>query len=233
MIALATALACLTIAIAALGAEAPGAGDGPGVLVFGGTRGVGLETVRLLRAQGQAVTVLVRPTSDTADLKETGATLVTGDALNRPSVDAAFTSGAFRAVVSTLSGKGKDGRYADSDGNINAMDAALAAGVQRFVLVSSVGVGDSKDALPWIARVMLKSFLAQKGLAEDHLVASSLNYTIIRPGNLNNDEATDSALLTEDRAAGGSISRRDVARLIVSVLDDPDAYGKVYAAIDR
>lgn len=230
---LATALAGLTVTVAAVGADKPGASEGPGVIVFGGTRGVGLETVRLLRAQGQAVTVLVRATSDTAALKETGATLVTGDALNRPAVDAAFASGAFRAVVSTLSGKGKDGRYADSDGNINAMDAALAAGVQRFVLVSSVGVGDSKDALPWIARVMLKSFLAQKGLAEDHLVASSLNYTIIRPGNLNNDEATDSAVLTEDRAAGGSISRRDVARLLVGAIDDPATYRKVYTAIDR
>lgn len=230
MIRLFIALGCSAAVMGSAFADA-GAGD-PGVLVLGGTRGVGLETVRLLRERGNAVTVLVRESSDTAELKATGARLVVGDALDRASVDAAFGSGNFRAVVSTLSGKGKDGRYADSEGNINGMDGAVANGVDRFVLVSSVGVGDSRDALPWIARVMLKSFLANKGLAEDHLYASSLDYTVIRPGNLNNDEATGTGILTEDRSAGGSISRAEVARLLVGILDDPEAYGKVYAAIE-
>ena len=223
----------LAVAAALLAGGAPAADTRPGVLVFGGTRGVGLETVRLLRDSGEAVTVLVRASSDTAALKTTGATLVVGDALDRASVDAAFASGQFRAVVSTLAGKGDGGRYADSEGNINAMDAAAAAGVNRFILVSSIGVGDSKDALPWIARVMLKGFLENKGLAEDHLFGTSLDYTVIRPGNLNNDDASDRAILTEDRSAGGSISRRSVAQLLVDALDDPATYRKVYAAIDR
>lgn len=229
----ALALGCLAASFMAVGADAPAYSGSAGVLVFGGTRGVGLETVRLLRAQGQPVTVLVRESSETAELKTTGATLVVGDALDRASVDAAFAAGNYRAAVSTLSGKGDNGRYADSDGNINAIDAAAAAGVKRFILVSSVGVGDSKDALPWIAHLMLKSFLKHKGMAEDHLFASPLDYTVIRPGNLNNDEASEQAILTEDRSAGGSISRRSVAQLIVGALDDPATYRKVYAAIDR
>lgn len=233
MMRMALTLGCLAATFTAIGAEHRSVSEGRGVLVFGGTQGVGLETVRLLREQGRPVTVLVRASSDTAALKTTGAALVVGDALDRASVDAAFASGKFGAAVSTLSGKGDGGRYADSEGNINAMDAAAAAGVNRFVLVSSVGVGDSKDALPWIARVMLKSLLKHKGMAEDHLYTTTLDYTVIRPGNLNNGEGSDNAILTEDRTAGGSISRRDVARLMVGVLDDPDAYGKVYAAIER
>lgn len=224
---------CVAAILAVADAGAATAAESPGVLVFGGTRGVGLETVRLLHARGEAVTVLVRESSDTAALANTGARLVTGDALDRPSVEAAFATGDFRAVISTLSGKGKDGRYADSEGNINAMDAAKAAGVQRFVLVSSIGVGDSENALPWIARFMLRSFLEQKGLAEAHLFKSGLSYTVIRPGNLSNDDTSDTAMLTEDPTVGGGISRRDVARLLVDALDDPATYGKVYSAIDR
>ncbi|MDJ0926513.1 MAG: SDR family oxidoreductase [Gammaproteobacteria bacterium] len=208
------------------------ADDQPGILVLGGTRGVGLETVKLLLARGDAVTVLVRPTSDLTALNMTEATLVVGDALDRDSVDAAFASGEFRAVVSTLSGKGKDGKMADAEGNINGIDAAVAAGVNRFVLVSSIGVGDSKEALPWIARFMLRGFLEAKGRGEDHLFVSGLDYTIIRPGNLDNDDATGRGILTEDRSAGGSISRSEVARLVVEVLDQPAAFRKVYAAIE-
>jgi uncharacterized protein YbjT (DUF2867 family) len=222
------AASCTTLAAGPQDAAA-----GPGILVFGGTRGVGLETVRLLRARGEAVTVMVRESSDTADVEATGAALVTGDALDRDAVDAAFASGSFRAVVSTLSGKGADGRYADSAGNINAIEAARAAGVGRFVLVSSIGVGDSSDALPWIARVMLRSFLREKGRAEAHLFDSGLDYTVIRPGNLGNGPPSASAILTEDRAAGGGINRVDVARLLVESLDDPATSGKVYAAIEQ
>ena len=203
-----------------------------GILVLGGTRGVGLETVKLLLDRGDAVTVMVRPTSDLTALNATNAKRVTGDALDRDSVAAAFAAGEYRAVVSTLSGKGKDGQMADAEGNINGIDAAVAAGVDRFVLVSSIGVGDSKDALPWIARFMLRSFLEAKGRGEEHLFATGLDYTVIRPGNLNNDAASGRGILTEDRSAGGSISRSEVARLVVDSLDRPETFGKVYAAIE-
>jgi uncharacterized protein YbjT (DUF2867 family) len=215
------------------GAEARDTDPPASVLIFGGTRGVGLETVRRLRERGEAVTVVVRPTSDTSGLAATGAELVVGDALDRSAVDAAFATGEFSAVISTLSGKGAGGQYADSDGNINVMDAAVAAGVDRFLLVSSIGVGDSEKALPWIARVMLRRFLREKGRAEEHLFATNLNYTVIRPGNLRNGDLSDRAVLTEDRSAGGSISRQDVARLLVQCLGDPATYRKVYAAVKR
>lgn len=51
------------------------------------------------------------------------------------------------AVVSTIGGTPADAS-ADSEGNINLIKAAIAKGVKRFVLVTSIGTGDSKDAPP-------------------------------------------------------------------------------------
>jgi nucleoside-diphosphate-sugar epimerase len=47
--------------------------------------------------------------------------------------------------VSTLGGSTKNPEV-DSQGNINVIEAALAKGVKKFILVTSIGCGDSKDA---------------------------------------------------------------------------------------
>ena len=73
----------------AVSADEPAAG----VLIFGGTRGVGLETVRLLESAGTPVTVMVRPTSDIEALTATSARRVIGDAVERDDVDKAFAAG--------------------------------------------------------------------------------------------------------------------------------------------
>lgn len=203
-----------------------------GVFIFGGTRGVGLEAVKQLVEAGRSVTVLVRPSSDLTALSKTGAKTVVGDALNRDSIDAALATGAFDAAISTLSGSPESGYDADSVGNINAIDASADAGVERFVLISSIGVGDSADALPQRALDALKTVLEAKGEAEDHLRASGLDYTIIRPAGLTNKPASGEGYLTEDTSAGGIISRAEVARLAIDALSDADTLGKTLSAVE-
>ncbi len=204
------------------------------VIIFGGTRGVGLETARLLAAAGEPVTVMVRESSNVTALKEIdGVTLVTGDALLPESVAAAFASGQFDAAVSTLSGNPEAGFTVDSVGSINAVDAAKAAGAQRFILVSSIGVGDSAKALPKAALDALAHVLVEKTKAENHLIESGLDYTIIRPGGLLDKPTQGTGVLTEDPMATGIIRRAEVARLIVEALADEAAFNKVYTAIEE
>jgi len=203
-----------------------------GVFIFGGTRGVGLEIVKQLIDDGQAVTVLVRPASDLTALGETSATTVTGDALDKESVAAALASGQFSAAISTLSGNSKEGYDADSVGNIIAAEASYAAGIERFILISSIGVGDSAGALPPPALKALATVLAEKGKAEEFLRASELRYTIIRPAALTNKPASGTGRLTEDTSAGGIISRAEVARLTVQALDDTDSERKTLSAVE-
>ena len=207
----------------------PAAAD---VLIFGGTRGAGLETVRQLSESGESVTVMVRESSDLTALNALEVNTVVGDALEPDTLTAAFESGDFDAVVSTLSGNPREGFAADGAGNLNAIDATEAAGVKRFVLISSIGVGDSASALPPQALDALAEALAGKGKAEDRLKESDLDYTVIRPGVLTNKPANGKGQLTEDPSAMGVISRAELARLTIAALEDEETYGKILAAVE-
>jgi uncharacterized protein YbjT (DUF2867 family) len=204
------------------------------VLVFGGTRETGLETVRALVAKGEDVTVMVRPISNTDALKSLGpkVTLVTGDALNADDVKRAFASGKFRAAVSSLGGTRGQPRP-DWEGNRNVTEAAKAAGVNRLIQVSAIGTGDSVVAVSEETIKFLGPVYAEKIKAEDHLKASGLVFTIIRPGGLRDDPPTGNGMLTEDIRVGGDINRSDLGRLVADSIDDPKAANKVYSAVGR
>ena len=155
------------------------------ILVFGGTRGIGLETVRQLKENGEAVTVLVRETSDLTALNEIdGVTTAVGDAMDMESITRVYAADEFDTVISTLGGSWDFGFTVDSVGNIHAIDGAKAAGVDRFILVTSIGAGDSRAAAPTKMLQALAPVLVEKEKAERHLVDSELTWTIIRPGFL-------------------------------------------------
>lgn len=203
------------------------------ILVFGGTRGTGLEIVRQLRERGETVTVAVRRTSNTTELQTLGVDTVIADALDAETVQEAMRSQPFAAVVSTLgTTRGEQDKRPDYIGNRNVMDAAKAAGVQRFVFITVIGTGNSADAAPRPSRNFLKEVIALKSQAEDHLRASGLDYTIIRPGGLGDVPATGTALLVDDPAAFSYIGRIDLANLAVQALGDPATIGKTYTAYD-
>ena len=168
------------------------------VLIFGGTRGAGFQVARLLRKQGDAVTVLVREGSNAAELEAIGANIVRGNALDRTAVDAAFASGMFRAVVNTLGGKRGELPRPDIEGTRQISAGAQRAGVRRVLMVTAIGAGDSKSAVaPYVLKV-LGEVLEMKTQAEAILQDSGLNYTILRPGGMTDDPASGTAIKTED-----------------------------------
>jgi uncharacterized protein YbjT (DUF2867 family) len=204
-----------------------------GTLVFGGTRATGLEIVRLLRTRGEAVTVVVRPTSDVASLRALGASTLVADAMDAAAVNKALTGTQFRTVISTLgTTRGEKDRRPDFVGNKNAIDAAKAAGIPRFVLITVIGAGNSSDAAPWLAKQFLKEVIELKTQAEDYLKQSGLQWTIVRPGGLLDKKSSGQAVLKTDPETFSWISRVDLAQLTVDVLDAPGAAGQVYAAYD-
>ncbi len=212
-------------------AEATDLVSSPSILIFGATRGTGLELTKLLTARGDSVTAFVRPTSDRSGLEPLGVEFIVGDALVADEVQAAFAEGSYRAVITTL-GCFRCEVPPDYIGNKNVFDAAKTAGVGRVIMISSVGAGDSADTPPWISKWFLKDILVLKTQAEDHLRNSGLAYTIIRPGALKDGEATGNGMLTEDVTAMGIITRKDLAQLMLEALDDEAAAGKIYTAKD-
>lgn len=211
------------------------------IFLAGASRGVGNQIARILSTQNIPVLALIREAKLSRRESTTNPTelqtlnnieTVVGDALNLADVTNAMT-GKISAVISTIGGMPQDGKRADFAGNKQLIDAAVKAQVAKFILVSSLGVGATKDAIPAAAYESLAPVLAEKEQAEAYLIASGLNYTIIRPGGLKSEPATGNGVLTLDTHVAGSICRADVAALVCKCLDLAVTDGKVFSAFDR
>ena len=211
--------------------QAPEAVGQKHVIVFGATGKLGKEIVQDLVAQGDKVTAFVRATSDLTPLEPLGVEFAAGDVLELATVEAAFQTADFDAAITTIAAMGVPGL--DYQGNVNVAKAAEQAGVDRVIMVSTIGAGDSYDAAPFLSRMALAEILPQKTDAEDYIKESGLAYTILRPGGLPMGIVpTGRGVLSEENTTMGFIKRPDLARLIVGVLYDDATIGKTLAAVD-
>lgn len=115
----------------------------------------------------------------------------------------------------------------DLDGAVKAMEAAQLAGIKRFILVSSAA---SNDRSAW-DQTGIKPYMIAKYYADKLLIQSHLEYTILRPGALQNKPGTGHiALVTDGQTNLGHlmISREDVAEVIATIIDMPTTYRQVY-----
>lgn len=202
-----------------------------GILVFGASQRTGLEVARILTGRNEPVTAFVRSASDRENLEKLGVDFVVGDVLDAESVDMAFASGQYRAVINTIGGQRGQPRP-DFEGTRNIVEAARRHGVDRIVMVTMVGAGDSADVLSEHARKFLGPIAELKTQAENFLMDSGLDATILRPGGMLSEPATGTAIKTGDHSVMGMIHRADLAALVVESLDDDETIGKIFHAVD-
>jgi uncharacterized protein YbjT (DUF2867 family) len=197
-------------------------------LIVGATGYLGGDICRRLVAAGQPVRALVRETADPARvtaLRALGVELVPGDLKDKASLARACAG--VDAVVSTaattLSRQPDDSIEAtDLQGQKDLVDAAAAAGVERFVYVSVAGYLPADEP-----------FLAAKRAVEEHVRKSGMTYTNLRPGSfmevwLGPAAGVDLAAGRAGVAGAGDvpvswISLGDVAEFAVRALDHPAA----------
>ena len=223
--------ACIRTLLVALIAVATAACAGSSktpqiVLVAGATGQTGQQIVKHLQQEGFHVRALVRDPLKVNDQQLGPDTeFVVGDVKDRATMAAAMTGAS--AVISSVGARGKDGpdrpEMVDYEGVRNLVDAAKAAKVRQFVLVSSRGVTQPDNPL----NRMFGNILVWKLKGEDYLRASGLAYTIVRPGGLLNEPGGKSDLAFEqgDRKFSGPlpIAREDVAMVCVQALKIPEA----------
>lgn len=204
------------------------------IFIAGGSSGVGYEVVKRLSALGVPTKVLVRWPDAQAMLNTLPkVTAILGDALDEAAVQNCMLDCV--AAITTLGGSPTDGqgKRVDYFGNSNVVEQAGILGVERIVLVTSVGCGESIGAIPQETYRALEEALEAKSKAERDLkLYTNLDWTIIRPGGLKTAPATGEAVLTEDVMASGSITREDCADLIIKVLGSESCTRRALTAVD-
>jgi uncharacterized protein YbjT (DUF2867 family) len=197
------------------------------ILILGGHGKVALRLAPLLVERGDEVTSVFRNPDHEADVAATGARPVVADVEALDTAQLADLERGQDAVVwSAGAGGGDAGRtYAvDRDAAIRSMDAAVAAGVERYVMVSYLGArsdhGVPEDD-PFFA------YAEAKAAADDYLRGTSLAYTVLGPGRLTLDEPTGRIDVVTDRDEGdNSVTRADVAAVIAAVLREDATVGR-------
>ena len=192
--------------------------------IFGATQGIGREVVAQALARGDQVTVLARSPQKLADLAQPTLTIIQGDVLNPTDVDKVVPGA--DAVVVVLGKTDNNPDNVVSKGTSLIIQAMNNHGISRLVVVTSLGVADSKDQVPFffkmLMKTVLKSAMEDKEVQEEYVRNSGLNWTIVRPGGLTDGARSGGAyqVSTGRDLKAGQVARADVAEFILAVLDD-------------
>lgn len=191
------------------------------VLVLGATGGTGRLIVRDAVAKGHSVVALVRSTAR-ADLP--GAELIEGDARDEATLGRAMDG--CDAVASAL-GTGMGRRKVDLlTVATRALIAAMTRNdVRRLICISALGVGDSRGHGGFVfdrlfQPLLLSQAYKDKNRQEAAIRVTSLDWVIVRPARLTDDQARGSVRAVTNLASinGGKVARADVARFAVDQL---------------
>lgn len=107
-------------------------------------------------------------------------------------------------------------------------DAAQAAGVRRYVIVSSMGADREPPA---DTDPVFAAYLRAKGAADDDVRSrAGLDWTVLRPGRLTDDPGTGRVTLAESTGRG-EVTRDDVAAVLAALLAEPDTAGRTLELI--
>ena len=176
------------------------------VAIAGGHGKIALLLGKLLAERGDIVWGLIRNPAHEDDLHAAGVEPVLCDLEGDDDV-AAAVRGADAVVFAAGAGPGSGAaRKASMDlgGAVKLIDAAKAEGVRRYVMVSSIGAGDPRAE----GGDVFGEYLRAKAEADRQLIASGLEYTVVRPGALTDDPPTGLVTVGERLERGRDPARR-------------------------
>ena len=187
------------------------------VLVAGGHGQIALRLLKLLSERGHRGRGMIRNPDHGADLEAVGAEPVLCDLESddpRPHIGAAQAI-VFAAGAGPGSGPERK-RTVDLGAAVKLIEAAQELGVARYVMVSAMGTQDVERASE-----AMRPYIQAKKEADDALMASGLDWTIVRPGRLTDDPGTGMVDAARVLARYGEITRDDTALVLLEVLERP------------
>jgi putative NADH-flavin reductase len=201
------------------------------IALFGATGGTGHQVLIQALERGHHVKALARDPSK-LPAGQDRLTPIPGDILDQSAVDACVQG--TDAVVCLL-GTRSGAKPIEALGTRTIVKAMQDQGVRRLIAVTSLGVGDSKDQIPFFFKVLmqlgLKKIMAAKEEQERTIEESGLDWTIVRPGGLTDGPRTGNYVSGLDKAImARRVSRADVAEFVLRQLGD-DRYLRQTPAI--
>ncbi|KIZ13386.1 NAD(P)H-binding protein [Streptomyces natalensis] len=203
------------------------------IVIAGGHGQIALRLERLLAGRGDEVAGIIRRPEQAGDVLAAGGEPVVCDLESATVEDVArHLEGADAAVFAAGAGPGSGTERKDTvDRGAAALfaDAAEAAGVRRFLVVSSMGADREP---PEGTDPVFAAYLRAKGAADaDVRARAGLDWTILRPGRLTNDPGTGLVTLA-DATGRGDVTRDDVAAVLAELLAQPATAGRTLELIE-
>ena len=192
------------------------------IALSGATGGTGHQVLVQALEAGHRVKALARDPSELSARE--GLPVVQGDVLDQAAgIACVEDTDAVACVLGTR--PGTKGEPVEARGTERVLAAMGEQGVRRLVVVSSMGVGDSREQIPWFFRIVmnltLKRIFQAKEEQERLIMASDRDWTIIRPSGLTDGPYTGSYRHGRDKTVKGNrIARADVADFVLEQLDD-------------
>jgi uncharacterized protein YbjT (DUF2867 family) len=196
------------------------------IVVIAGAHGkIAMRLIALLAALGDSAVGLIRNPQHAEEVSRAGGTPVVCD-LETATVEeiAGHLAGADAAVFAAGAGPGSGAARKltmDRDGAVKLLQAAGDAGVRRYLIISAVGAESPPDGDD-----VFSAYLRAKAEADEAVRNSDLDWTILRPGGLTNEPGSGRVRIASE-PFNGRIPRDDVAAVLIRVLDDPRAHGRV------
>ena len=198
------------------------------VLVAGGHGQVARHLLRMLARGGHRGRGLIRNPGHAADLQAVGAEPVLCDLEHddpRPHLGSAQAI-VFAAGAGPGSGPERK-RTVDLGAAVKLIDAASELGVARYVMVSAMGTEDVEHAPE-----AMRPYLQAKRDADEALMASGLDWTIVRPGRLTDLPGTGKVDLARALGRRGEITRDDTALVVMETLQRPGTYRVAFDVLE-
>ena len=195
------------------------------VLVMGANGNTATRVVRRLAQSPHNPVAMIRDPAQRAKFDALGVPTVLGD-LEYP-IDHAI-AGADAIIFAAGSGgrTGKDKTVlVDYVGAIRSMVAAQTQGVRRYVMLSSLNADIHSTS-------RIAHYHKAKAHADNHLRDTGLDYTIVCPGGLTDEAATERVVASADLQGRGLTSRENLAMALVMCLDLDNTIGKSFGLLD-